>query len=182
MLPPGRELLPEKQNKAIKRSGVLLLLFPRQEKLHTCFIRRPDTMRNHAGQIGFPGGRFEEYDKTLINTALRESNEEIGLIPHDVEVLGQLSSLYISVSNFCIRPVVGWMPHEPLFHINRDEVDELLLFSIDEFKKRGVIQVRNIPTATGPLDVPCYKINGEIIWGATAMILTEFLHVIENAP
>ena len=182
LLPPGRKLKPVTSDTSVYQSGVLLTLFPDNGQLFTCFIRRPETMKNHAGQISFPGGRQEDHDPDLIATALRESQEEVGLIPAEIDILGRLSPLYVPVSNFFISPVVGWSESKPNFQINHTEVDDLILVPIKELLAPDAIQTTQIETRNGPWEVPCFRFNGHIIWGATAMIFSEFREVLKQMP
>jgi len=178
MLPPGRVLLatPEDQNH-IKKSSVLLLLFIDDNELKVCLIKRPKHMKHHAGQIAFPGGRNEDGEK-YEETALRETWEEIGVKPESITILGTLSKFYLEVSRFEVHPIVGWIDHKPSFKLNEAEVEKTILFPINLFK--SPFQIVRIKTVTGDLDVPCVKYNDEIIWGATAMILSEFTDILET--
>lgn len=172
MLPAERHLKPPSNSlTGIKRSSVLLLLYPDSKTLHACLIKRPQHMKHHAGQIALPGGRIEKNESPL-ETALRETEEEIGIKPHDIEMLGTLSQLYIEVSGFIIQPFVGWLKEAPEFRINREEVEKTVLFPLFNFRDK--FDSVEIETATGRLKVPCILYKEEIIWGATAMILSEF--------
>jgi 8-oxo-dGTP pyrophosphatase MutT (NUDIX family) len=182
LLPEGRKLKPVTSDLSVNQSGVLLTLFPDNEQLYTCFIRRPETMKNHAGQISFPGGRQEDKDPDLIATALRESQEEVGVIPSNVDILGRLSPLYVPVSNFFISPVVGWSESKPDFQINHTEVDDLILVPVAELMAPDAIQTTQIEMRNGPREVPCFRFNGHIIWGATAMIFSEFREILKQMP
>ena len=182
LLPPGRKLKPVTSDTSVYQSGVLLTLFPDNGELFTCFIRRPETMKNHAGQISFPGGRQEKQDPDLIATALRESQEEVGLIPSEIDILGRLSPLYVPVSNFFISPVVGWSDSKPGFQINHNEVDDLILVPVNELLAPDAIQTTTIETNQGSREVPCFRFNGHIIWGATAMIFSEFREILKKMP
>jgi len=177
MLPPGRVLkaTPEDQNQ-VKKSSVLLLLFMDSTELKVCLIKRPRHMKHHAGQIALPGGRNEN-GETYVETALRETWEEIGVKPESVTILGTLSKFYLEVSRFEVIPIVGWIDHKPSFKLNEAEVEKMILFPIRLFK--SPFQKVRIKTVTGDLDAPCVKYNDEIIWGATAMILSEFTDILE---
>ncbi len=181
MLPPGRELdcTPGEQL-AVRQSGVLLLLFPIGRELYICLIRRPATMKDHAGQIGFPGGKCEKNDTNPLQTALRESMEEIGILPEKVKILGALSPLYVSVSQFLIHPYVAWSSSKPGFILNSGEVEKLLLFPLSCLLSGQQVTFANVETQTGKLCVPVILHERETIWGATAMILTEFADTIVN--
>lgn len=180
MLPHGRELYPSADNNSVIQSSVLLLLFPYNEKIHTCLIRRPLSMRNHGGQIAFPGGRKEPLDKDLIETALRESFEEIGTDRNQLEVIGALTPLYVNVSNFTINPFIGWSEIVPEFKIDGREVDEIFIIPIEKFVHHTANQLRAVTTINGTFEVPGFYIDQLFVWGATAMIISEFNEVFEK--
>ena len=176
MLPPERHLnFSFEEIDELKRSSVLLLLFEDNGELYTCMIKRPFHMKNHAGQIAFPGGRIEKTE-TAIETAFRETNEEIGISPESVSFLGQLSEVFISVSGFHIQPFVGWLEKKPECFINYNEVEKILYFPLSKFNKS--IELIETETKSGSMKVPCVQFEGEIIWGASAMILAELCDVI----
>lgn len=161
----------------IKHSSVLLLLFVENDELTACLIKRPKHMKHHAGQIALPGGRIED-GETKLETALRETQEEIGITSEQVEILGSLSELYVEVSRFQIHPFVGWLHKKPEFLLNKNEVEKTILFPIKNFGDAlGEVELE---TVTGKLTVPCVHFEDEIIWGATAMILSEFYEVLEQ--
>lgn len=178
MLPPNRKLRgAEFDARDLKHSSVLLLLFSVKNELTLCLIKRPVHMKHHAGQIAFPGGRIEK-GETPKETALRETWEEIGTVPGEVEILGSLSELYVEVSNFLIHPVVGWLKSEPHFEINPVEVEKLFLFPVMRY--RNAVEISEIQLFNGSVSAPCILFEGEIIWGATAMILSEFYDVLDK--
>jgi len=133
-------------------------------------------MKNHAGQIALPGGRIEK-GETAIETALRETWEEIGISREKIEILGSLSELYVQVSGFQIHPFVGWIDKKPAFIINKNEVEKTISFPFKLITNS--IEEVEINTISGQLKVPCIRFEGEIIWGATAMILSEFADVLD---
>ncbi len=180
MLPPGRVLkaAPE-DKKRVKESSVLVLLYMEDNELKVCLIKRPAHMKHHAGQIAFPGGRIEN-GETPEETALRETWEEIGVEPESVTILGALSKFYVEVSRFEILPMVGWLNGKPEFRLNDAEVEKIILFPVQLFKPP--FDEVKLQTLTGDLDVPCIKYNNEIIWGATAMILSEFTDILNTIP
>lgn len=161
-------------------SAVLILLFPFEDQINICLIRRPTTMKNHAGQIAFPGGRREKDDKDLICTALREAEEEIGLDRESVEILGLLSPVYVQVSDFLITPVLGWMAHIPDIHMDSREVDEVIFISLKALTDPANLCECEKETLTGRIKVPGYEIDGNFIWGATAMMLVELAEIVED--
>lgn len=181
MLPPGRTLEPPVSQENYTNSAVLVLLFPLCQKTHICLIRRPATMKNHAGQIAFPGGKQEKEDYDLVQTALREAKEEIGLAIDKVHILGALTPVYVQVSHFLITPVVGWMNELSDLEIDPSEVDEVIFISLEDLSDAGKRCDREMETWTGKIIVPGYDVNGCFIWGATAMLLSELVDVYHEA-
>jgi 8-oxo-dGTP pyrophosphatase MutT (NUDIX family) len=183
MNPPGRSLVsPDQIPEDIKNSSVLILLFPENEEIYCCLLKRQSHLRYHAGQIGFPGGRMEKEDLSLLHTALRESREETGVQLSKGNIIGSLSELYVSVSGFLISPFVAWISCRPNFTIDQQEVEKLLFLPVLSYlRNRKILQVE-VETQTGLLVVPAYELEGEIIWGATAMILAEFFDILEEHP
>ncbi len=178
MLPPKRVLtVAPKDKRKMKQSSVLLLLFMENDELIACLIKRPAHMKYHAGQIALPGGKIEK-GETAIETALRETFEEIGIKSNKIEILGSLSEFYVEVSRFQIQPFVGWLQKKPEFIINYDEVEKTMFFPIRKFN--APFNEIELETVSGKLKVPCIKFDGEIIWGATAMILSEFVDIINK--
>jgi 8-oxo-dGTP pyrophosphatase MutT (NUDIX family) len=178
LLPPYRDLdAPEEEKKIAKKSSVLLLLFEENKDLKACLIKRPKHMKFHAGQIALPGGQIEK-GETALQTALRETEEEIGITSEKIEILGSLSELYVSVSGFLIHPFVGWLKTKPKFAINKNEVEKTVLFPVSKY--RNTFDQMELNTVTGKLKVPCIKFEDEILWGATAMILAEFYDVLKK--
>jgi len=176
MLPINRELVANSDEQIrLKHSSVLLLLYPENNELHVCLIKRPVHMKHHAGQIALPGGRIEK-DETALVTALRETQEEIGILPVEIEILGTLSELYVQVSRFQIHPFVGWINQKPEFIIDKNEVEKTISFPLKNME--NAIEEVELKTILGTLKVPCFQFEGEIIWGATAMILSEFYDLL----
>lgn len=176
MLPLNRTLQANNEEvKNIKHSSVLLLLFTENSDLNAILIKRPGHMKHHAGQIALPGGRIEN-GETALETAFRETWEEIGVSPNQVQILGSLSELYVQVSRFHIHPFVGWLNKKPEFVINKNEVEKTIFFPL-KLIKNSFDEVE-LTTFSGLLKVPCIQFEEEIIWGATAMILSEFYDAI----
>lgn len=176
MLPHGRDLYPV-AGSDIKQSSVLILIFLDKGELHTCLIKRPAAMRNHGGQIAFPGGKYEPSDKELVQTALRESYEEIGTAENMVEIIGSLTPIYVQVSNFMINPFIGWCETIPNFKIDHQEVDAFFKIPLNTILDPSTHEWRNVITLFGNIDVPGFFIDPLFIWGATAMIISEFREV-----
>jgi 8-oxo-dGTP pyrophosphatase MutT (NUDIX family) len=178
MMPPNRRLrTANSDKKRLKPSSVLLLLFSENDELFVCLIKRPSNMKHHAGQVAIPGGRIDS-GETPLETALRETWEEIGVTADKIEILGSLSELFVDVSGFLIHPFVGWLKEKPSFKTNPAEVEKTLLFPLFKFKNK--LDETELETVSGKLKVPCFFFEGEVIWGATAMILAEFYDAVEE--
>jgi 8-oxo-dGTP pyrophosphatase MutT (NUDIX family) len=167
----------ERQNPRI--AGVLALFYPVENVPHLVLMKRNTYPGVHSGQISLPGGQKENIDHDLIATALRETHEEIGVKPDTIDVLGYLTKVFIPPSNFLVQPVVGVMASKPSFVPDVKEVDELLeipfsLFSDARNFKETTVQARNLK-----MKVPAYHVNNEIIWGATAMMISELTHLLK---
>lgn len=162
-----------------RKGAVLILLFPSDGQLSLIFMQRPEYNGVHSGQISFPGGKEEETDTSLIDTALRESKEEVGILPATITIAGTLTPLYIPPSNFHITPVVGFTRLTPLFDADPEEVASLIIIPLNHFLQPDAIKVRSVKTGFGvTMKVPAFTFNGKTIWGATAMILNEFREIV----
>ncbi|MEI7983695.1 MAG: CoA pyrophosphatase, partial [Bacteroidota bacterium] len=162
-------------------SSVLLLLYPFEKEIGLVLIQRPDYIGVHSGQISLPGGKYEDDDESLIYTALREAKEEIGIDPVLVQILGQITELYIPPSNFIVTPVVGYMSIRPQFKADPKEVADIIEIRISDLMNTSNSQKKKMKLRHGFfLRVPSYYIDGNIIWGATAMILSEFCAIIRE--
>jgi 8-oxo-dGTP pyrophosphatase MutT (NUDIX family) len=167
-----------------REAGVLLLLYPHRITalhkidLHLTLIRRRQYPGVHSGQISLPGGRREN-GETLQQTALRETGEEIGVLPDMLQVEGPLSSLYTPPSNFCIYPYVAFSSIRPKFHPNPREVAEIIEVPLELLAnpatcKKEVWYFEKY----GDRQIPFFEVFGHKVWGATAMILSEFLTLL----
>ena len=169
-----------------REAGVLILLYPHATltptpELHLVLIRRPDYPGVHSGQIALPGGR-KEPDETIQYTALREAYEEVGISIQQVDILGQLSPLYTPPSNFCIYPFVGFSQHRPAFKPDQREVAEIIEVPLRLFFDPALRREENWHLGEyGERRVPFYHIFQHKVWGATAMILSEFLLMLTNS-
>jgi 8-oxo-dGTP pyrophosphatase MutT (NUDIX family) len=164
-----------------RTAGVLLLLYPRQEMLYFVLTRRAEKLGNHSGQISFPGGRVDPTDADVAAAALRETNEELGIACEDIAVVGSLSTLYVPPSNFIVHPVVAHTPIAPVFVPNHDEVAEVIevpLVTLLDPTIRGASPRALVSQGGKMVMTPHYHIAGHTVWGATAMILSEFEAVL----
>ncbi len=181
MVPPTRkDFQPEKPGQA-KQSAVLVLFYPCNSE--TCFIliERAQYEGVHSGQIALPGGQADPGDMDLKHTALREAQEETGINPQKVEVVGQLTKLFIPPSGFDVYPFVGYTTEKPDFRPDHTETKAILEIKLKEFLTPSCRTVRTIHHRTGKeIEVPCFFLHNKIVWGATAMILSELLTVIET--
>lgn len=165
-----------------KKSAVMILLFEENEQLKVIFIRRSIYVGLHAGQIAFPGGRFEESDIDVEITALREMEEEIGIPRNKIEVLGQLTDIYVPPSNFLISIFVGFITGKPIFNPDKREVAEIIEIPLADFFQENIIHEKDflIPSTTHTVRAPYYKVGNIELWGASAMVMTEFIDVLKE--
>lgn len=164
---------------------VLALLYPKSKVWNIALIERvTSNIKNdrHSGQISFPGGQYETSDRLLESAALREAEEEIGVLSSDISLIGQLSDVYIPVSNFLVHPFVGFMEYTPEFVPQPSEVKSILEVPILQLKDPSSIRFTDLKISSGMTleNVPYYNLHGHIVWGATAMMLSEFVDVLPD--
>ncbi len=165
----------------VRKSGVLVLFYEKENEPHIVLIQRPIYEGTHSGQIAFPGGKVEETDKDIIHTALREANEEVGVVMEHVEVIGQLSDVYIPVSNFLVSPVIGFVDYTPSFIAEEREVAEIVELKLSLLIQTEELSTDNIKLSNGlKLKVPTFQFNQKTIWGATALMLNELRWVLRE--
>lgn len=164
-----------------RHGGGLLLLYPRDGRPHVLLTLRDAALAHHAGQVSLPGGAAEA-GESYADAALREAREEVGLDPGIVRVVGALSPLHVPVSRFVIHPWVAVAHVRPHFVPDPREVARILEVPLDDLRdpaRRGVAP----RPEKGPLAaIPCFRLDGELVWGATAMILAEFLCLVDSPP
>ena len=161
-------------------AAVLILPYIKNKNINIALIKRSEYNGPHSGQISLPGGKFEQIDVSLINTAIRETQEEIGINPDHVEILGSLTPLHIPVSNFFVQPVVGLYKSEPSFNPDKSEVEYVIELNLLDLIKPENCTVKDFNYKQTLFTAPVYNCNGYAIWGATAMILSEFLEIINQ--
>ena len=179
MAPPNRaeQLLNSKEKTpSARQSAVMILLFHDKGALKTVFIKRSEYDGVHSGQISFPGGRFEKCDKSFEDTALRETWEEVGVKKEAIEIIGQLTDVYIPPSNFIVKVFVGYCTEKPNYSIDKREVQKVIEIEMKRLAELNTIAQMVIYSSS----VPCYRIENIEIWGATAMIISELLAVFKN--
>ena len=167
-------------NERTRESAVLILFYPSENQVFIPLILRPQYDGVHGGQMAFPGGRAEKEDENLIRTALREAQEEIGVRVSDVKILGKLTKLYIPPSNFYVQPVVGYMNRKPDFFPDPREVDKVIEIALSDIRNAEIIGRKVINVRGVEIDTPFYDILETTVWGATAMMITELLMVIDS--
>ncbi|NQY05743.1 MAG: CoA pyrophosphatase [Flavobacteriaceae bacterium] len=164
-----------------KKSAVLALFYPKEEQMYMAFILRKTYKGVHSNQIGFPGGKQEEEDKDFKATALRETEEEIGVNPVDVKVFKQLSDIYIPPSNFVVKSFMGYMRHTPEFILQEEEVERLIQIPIKDILSEHYVSSKRITTSYAvDIDVPVFTFTEPVLWGATAMIVSEIKDILTN--
>ncbi len=163
-----------------RRAAVLMLLYPRNDLIYLPLIVRPIYSGVHSGQIALPGGKVEPQDASLVATALRETEEEIGVRVPEAQVLGKLSELYIPPSNMRVTPVVALAPERPAYTPDLREVVQVLDFSLAAFTDPGNQTTTTVRvTDNVSMEAPSFVIEERIIWGATAMMISELLTILE---
>ena len=159
----------EIQEKSKRLSAVLVPIIKNDDKLLLLFEKRVKRPMRHSGEISFPGGKIED-NETPLETALRETYEEVGIPPEQVEILGYLKPTKTKSSGFLIIPVVGYIKEYPKIKINPSEVEDVLIVSIEELERN------RRTTILGPY----FKIDNNVIWGATARIVEDFLKILKK--
>jgi len=162
-----------------QEAAIGIILFNLNNELKVLFIERTNDGGPHSGQIAFPGGSKDLKDKSLIDTAYREIYEEIGIAKESLEYIGELSSLYIPVSQFLVYPYVFYCTNFPNTIINFNEIKALHVFPVIDFYKKGILTKSIINQNNCFYEVPCFVINNIIIWGATSMIWNECLTILK---
>lgn len=168
---PHRQLTP---NSTAIPSSVLILLFPNENEDWELLLTLRSNDIDHGGQISFPGGRAEA-DETTTETALREAHEEVGIDPQQINTIGKLSKLFISHSNTQVTPVIGYMPASTHFIANPDEVEEIFTVELDSLITKKNLIEEQWKLQDYKYKVPYWDVHHVPLWGATAMMLNEFL-------
>lgn len=165
------------------RIGAVLISFFQDEHglIRTVLMKRPDYDGTHAGQISFPGGKKEEEDADVVQTALREAEEEVNIKSSEVQVIGQLTELYIPPSNFLVYPVVGVLSRPPLLIPDKHEVQSIHIPGLNYLLRDDIIDEKVITLSSGfKMKTPYFEVDGHTVWGATAMIIAELKHVFRD--
>ncbi len=166
-----------------RKAAVLLPLFELDGEVSLAFIRRATTLRSHSGEIAFPGGSVDSTDTSPVMTALREAQEEIGLAPSRVEVLGVLSPVFTVVSNFLITPVVAFLPQGlGELHLQASEVQEVIVAPVHALNDPVILHTERWIRDHRTRIVYFYDYGPYRIWGATGRILNQFLQALSGLP
>jgi 8-oxo-dGTP pyrophosphatase MutT (NUDIX family) len=170
----------EDRNTPTKQSSVIILLYQLNNEIYFPLIKRPIYSGVHSGQIGLPGGKNDPNDKDMIETALRECEEEIGIEKSEIHVLGTLTPVFIPPSLFWVNVVLGYTKSNPIFKLDSREVAQLIEFPLMELLKEENIEFQEVvTTGFGKMKMPGYVYKDHFIWGATSMILTELKDLIK---
>jgi 8-oxo-dGTP pyrophosphatase MutT (NUDIX family) len=177
-----REIMESRPMDQAIKSSVLILLYPGKENARPNFVvtLRPIYNGIHSGQISLPGGQFEIPDKSLLQTALRETYEEIGIDPGRITIIGQLTELYIPPSNYLVQPFIGYTGLYPEFHPQQEEVKQIIEIPVDLLLDEKNVMEKEINAKGIRFSALSFVVNGTIIWGATAMILNEFKEILRE--
>jgi len=171
---------PRIPGKDARVAAVLIMLYPEKGSIHTIFMQRPDYDGVHGGQISFPGGKKELADRDIVQTALREAQEETGIVPEEVNVIGTLTPLFIPVSNMVVTPVLGWINKKPLFRFQPEEVEFLIDADLKLLLEPSMVKTKPFEIRGEQLDIKYFDYENNTIWGATAMILHELLVILRR--
>ncbi len=161
-------------------AAVLVPIFLSQGQYHILFIQRTDKVRDHKGQISFPGGAFEKEDVAMQNTALREAEEEIGLERDKVRILGELDDMATSGSNYIISPFVGLIPYPYPFKTDQFEIEEIIEVPLSALLEQSCLREGSAQVGGQTVVTYFFHYGNRVIWGATARILNQFLGVISE--
>ena len=161
-----------------RKAGVIIHIFQGPQELEVLYMKRPAYDGTHSGQISFPGGELEEFDQDLMAAAFRECEEEVNLKPNEQEFFRAMSWLYIPPSNFYVEPFITLGTAAPNVELDPREVDRVFSIPLSKLIDGSLIRQTSIKTTYGTLVVPAYHWDGEIIWGATAMMTAELVALL----
>lgn len=194
---PGRdvqlEMAPQERLKELKevdiakrnprQAGVMSLFYPNSKgDTELILILRKTYKGVHSNQVGFPGGKVEEEDKNLAHTALRETEEEVGVPQNAVTLVRALTNIYIPPSNFYVQSYIGYVSDTPAFIAQEEEVEDLIPVPLSEFLSDEVVITQRLTTSyMDEVEVPAYMLQGHVVWGATAMMLSEVRALVKKS-
>ena len=167
--------------KKTNKAGVMAVFYPKNSQTYFVLILRKTYKGVHSNQVGFPGGRVEKEDRDLAETALRETEEEVGIPQDKIEVIRELSKLYIPPSNFWVHPFVGILEETPNLIPQESEVEDILEVKLEDFLSEESFVTRNLSTSyMKNIDVPAFLLNDQVVWGATGMMLGELREMLQE--
>jgi 8-oxo-dGTP pyrophosphatase MutT (NUDIX family) len=170
------------EGKECLEAAILALLYPSEKYVARLLLTlRPTEMKQHGGQVAFPGGRREP-GEDLTQTALRETEEEIFIDRTEIEILGALTPLFIPPSRFCVYPFIGCIDFAPDMDVTSEEIESVFSVSISQLLDQSNRGIHGRKVQEHDMEVPHFELDGHIVWGATAMMLSELIVVIENDP
>ena len=165
-----------------RQAAVLMLFYPKNKQTHLALIVRNTYPGVHSSQIGFPGGKVEESDFNLEETALRETHEEVGINREKVEIIKSFSQIYIPPSNFLVAPFMGISQQELTFVPDLHEVKRVLEFPVEDFlSEKSITKVKMSTSYATDIEVPAFMVDKYVVWGATAMMMSELKETIKSA-
>lgn len=169
------------ENNNPRSAAVMMLLYPKNGMTHLVLIVRNSYEGVHSGQIAFPGGKYEKEDKNFKETALRETHEEVGISPERMKIIRPFTPMYIPPSNFMVYPFLGICNDEICFVPDPSEVAQIVELPLADFLSDAIVIEANLSTSYAQnINVPAFDIEGHIVWGATAMILSELKDVLKT--
>ncbi len=185
MSPPFRLELLNEQKEAMKTSrkaAVTALFYPdEQQTTKLILILRKTYKGVHSAQVGFPGGRLEDVDASMQDAAIRETWEEVGVPMEDIEVVKSMTEMYIPPSNFTVFPFLAITRKTPMFVKQDEEVEDLIEVLLTDFMEElSITSVHVMTSLQKEMEVPAYRLNGHIVWGATAMMLSELKDLLKK--
>lgn len=165
-----------------RRAGVMALFYPNAiQETYFVLILRKTYKGVHSAQVGFPGGKLEPQDNDIQETALRETEEEVGVCMNDIEVLKKLTQIYIPPSDFFVQPFLGITKSQPIFVAQEEEVEAIIEVPLTHFMDDSVLISKTLSTSYATeIEVPAYELNGHVVWGATAMMLSEVRELLKQ--
>ncbi len=181
MVPKGRfDQIMQEQKKISAAISVVLYKSKESGSIEMILIKRTEYDGPHSGQISFPGGKADKSDKSFLETAIRETSEEVGIELHPENYLGKLTPLQIVVTGFEVHPFVFFYPDIPDFKMDTQEVQYIIKVGISTLMDESLIKTTKYVIRGVDIDVPYYDISGEMVWGATSMILSEFVEILRR--
>jgi 8-oxo-dGTP pyrophosphatase MutT (NUDIX family) len=163
-----------------RNAAILALFYPNKKNETTLLLtQRPSYKGIHSAQISFPGGKAEKTDGNLEATALRETFEEVGVASSSIKIIRELTDVYIPPSNFLATPFLGFVDEKPVFILNHEVANTIEILVSDLLNENNMTTVNLTTSYMKNIDVPCFKIDNHIIWGATGMMLSEIKELLK---